>query len=57
METRKKYRKLMKQLAKEDELTQHLKASFSESVGVLDKELNNWLFGMTAMEMRIKNGN
>lgn len=45
--TRKKYRKLMKQLAKEDELTQHLKASFSESVEQLDKELNNWLFGMT----------
>ena len=45
--TRKKYRKLMKQLAKDDELTNHLKASFSESIEELDKELNNWLRGMT----------
>ena len=45
--SRKKYRKLAKEVAKEDELTQHLKASFSESVEQLDKELNNWLFGMT----------
>ena len=45
--TRKKYRKLAKQVAKEDELTQHLKASFSENVEKLDKELNNWLRGMT----------
>ena len=45
--TRKKYRKLMKQLAKDDELTNHLKASFSESIEELDKELNNWLKGMT----------
>jgi len=45
--SRKKYRKLAKEVAKEDELTQHLKASFSESVEQLDKELNNWLYGMT----------
>ena len=45
--TRQKYRKLAKEVAKEDELTQHLKASFSESVEQLDKELNNWLYGMT----------
>ena len=45
--TRQKYRKLAKEVAKEDELTRHLKASFSESVEQLDKELNNWLFGMT----------
>ena len=45
--TRKKYRKLAKLVAKEDELTQHLKASFSENVEKLDKELNNWLRGMT----------
>lgn len=45
--TRQKYRKMAKEVAKEDELTQHLKASFSESVEQLDKELNNWLFGMT----------
>ena len=37
----------MKQLAKDDELTNHLKASFSESIEQLDKELNNWLRGMT----------
>lgn len=46
-DTKRKYRKLAKEIAKEDELTQHLKASFSESVEQLDKELNNWLFGMT----------
>ena len=45
--TRQKYRKMAKEVAKEDELTQHLKASFSESVEQLDKELNNWLYGMT----------
>ena len=45
--SKRKYRKLAKEVAKEDELTQHLKASFSESVEQLDKELNNWLFGMT----------
>lgn len=45
--TRQKYRKMAKEVAKEDELTQHLKASFSENVEKLDKELNNWLRGMT----------
>lgn len=45
--SKRKYRKLAKEVAKEDELTQHLKASFSESVEQLDKELNNWLYGMT----------
>lgn len=45
--TRQKYRKLAKEVAKNDELTQHLKASFSESIENLDKELNNWLNGMT----------
>lgn len=45
--SRKKYRKLAKEVAKQDELTQHLKASFSESIEELDKELNNWLKGMT----------
>lgn len=45
--TKKKYRKLMREEAKDDELTQHLKASFSESIEQLDKELNNWLNGMT----------
>lgn len=46
-DTKRKYRKLAKEVAKEDELTQHLKASFSENVEKLDKELNNWLRGMT----------
>lgn len=45
--TRQKYRKLAREVAKEDELTQHLKSSFSESIEQLDKELNNWLNGMT----------
>lgn len=45
--TKRRYRKLAKKVGKEDELTQHLKASFSESVEKLDKELNNWLYGMT----------
>ena len=45
--TRQKYRKMAKEISKEDELTQHLKASFSESIEQLDKELNNWLKGMT----------
>lgn len=45
--TRQKYRKMAKEISKEDELTQHLKASFSESIEKLDKELNDWLYGMT----------
>lgn len=45
--TRQKYRKMAKEVAKEDELTQHLKASFSESIEQLDKELNSWLLGIT----------
>lgn len=46
-DTKRKYRGLAKEVAKEDELVQHLKASFSESIEQLDKELNNWLNGMT----------
>ena len=46
-DTKRKYRKLAKEVAKEDELTQHLKSSFSESLEKLDKELNDWLYGMT----------
>lgn len=46
-DTKRKYRKLAKEVAKEDELVQHLKSSFSESLDKLDKELNDWLFGMT----------
>ena len=41
--TRQKYRKLMKQIAKEDELTQHLKSSFSENIDTLKRELETWL--------------
>lgn len=41
--TRLKYRNLMKKMAREDELTQHLKSSFSESVADLKKELESWL--------------
>lgn len=33
----------MKQLAKEDELTQHLKSSFSENIDTLKRELETWL--------------
>lgn len=46
-DTKRKYRKIAKEVAREDELTQHLKSSFSESLDKLDKELNDWLFGMT----------
>lgn len=41
--TKQKYRKLMKDIAKEDELTQHLKSSFSESIEDLKRELEVWL--------------
>lgn len=47
LNSRKKYRKLAKEVAKNDDLTQHLKSSFSESIEQLDKELNDWLYGMT----------
>ena len=48
-DTKRKYRNLAKQVAKEDEFTQHLKASFSESIEQLDKELNSWLIGMNVV--------
>lgn len=41
--TKRKYRKLMKQIAKEDELLQHLKSSFSENIDTLKRELETWL--------------
>lgn len=41
--TKRKYRKLAKRVAKEDELTQHLKSSFSESMEDLKSELETWL--------------
>lgn len=49
LNSRKKYRKLAKEVAKNDDLTQHLKASFSESIEQLDKELNSWLIGMNVV--------
>lgn len=45
--TKYKYRKLLKQAAQEDELTQHMKSSLSESVRDLERELDNWLTGMS----------
>lgn len=44
--TKRKYRKLSKRIAKEDELTQHLKASFSENIDTLKRELETWLGAM-----------
>ena len=41
--TKRKYRKLSKRIAKEDELTQHLKSSFSENIDTLKRELETWL--------------
>ena len=49
LNSRKKYRKLAKEVAKNDDLTQHLKSSFSESIEQLDKELNSWLIGMNVV--------
>ncbi|WP_239822224.1 replication initiation factor domain-containing protein [Streptococcus mitis] len=48
-DTKRKYRKLAKEVAKEDELTNHLKSSFSSSIEQLDKELNSWLIGMNVV--------
>lgn len=45
--TKYKYRKLLKQVAQADELTQHMKSSFSESFRDLERELDNWLTGMS----------
>ncbi|MGQ7402986.1 replication initiation factor domain-containing protein [Streptococcus suis] len=44
--TKRKYRKLSKRIAKEDELTQHLKSSFSENIDTLKRELETWLGAM-----------
>lgn len=48
--TKYKYRKILKEVAQNDELTQHLKASFSESVEDLKKELDSWLLGLDVTE-------
>lgn len=44
--TKYKYRKMMKEIAQNDELTQHLKSSFSESAQQLKDELDSWLLGL-----------
>ena len=41
---------MLKEISKNDELTQHLKASFSESVEDLKKELDSWLLGLDVTE-------
>lgn len=48
--TKYKYRKLLKEIAENDELTQHLKASFSESAKDLKDELDSWLRGLEVTE-------
>lgn len=48
--TKYKYRNMLKEISKNDELTQHLKASFSESVEDLKKELDSWLLGLDVTE-------
>lgn len=44
--TKYKYRKMLKEIAENDELTQYLKASFSESMDNLKRELDTWLVGL-----------
>lgn len=45
-QTKYKYRNLLKEIAQNDELTQYLKASFSESMNDLKRELDTWLVGL-----------
>ena len=44
--TRRKYRKMQKQVVKEDELAQHMKSSFLEHSLDLSRQLDAWLTGM-----------
>lgn len=44
--TKYKYRNMLKEIAQNDELTQHLRASFSESAQQLKDELDSWLLGL-----------
>lgn len=44
--TKYKYRNMLKEIAQNDELTQHLKSSFSESAQQLKDELDSWLLGL-----------
>lgn len=48
--TRSKYRNMLKEIAQNDELTQHLKSSFSESAQQLKDELDSWLVGLDVTE-------
>ncbi|WLD56226.1 replication initiation factor domain-containing protein [Streptococcus suis] len=48
--TKYKYRKILKEIAENDELTQHLKSSFSESARELKNELDSWLIGLDVSE-------
>lgn len=48
--TKYKYRNLLKDIANDDELTQHLKSSFSESAKDLKDELDSWLVGLDVTE-------
>lgn len=48
--TKYKYRNMLKEIAQNDELTQHLKASFSESAQQLKDELDSWLIGLDVTE-------
>ncbi|RXF40222.1 replication protein, partial [Enterococcus faecalis] len=45
-----KYRELLKQESQNDELTNHLRETFSESADVLKKELDTWLQGLDVTE-------
>lgn len=48
--TKYKYRNMLKEIAQNDELTQHLKSSFSESAQQLKDELDSWLIGLDVTE-------
>lgn len=48
--SRTKYKKIQKQMAKEDSLTIMLMETFEEEVGRLNKELSSWLLGMNIAE-------
>lgn len=48
--TKRKYRKLMKQLSKEDELTQYLKSSLSNDMQKIKQELSMWLHNAKVAE-------
>ena len=47
-EAKAKYRKLLREVAEVDEVTQHMLASFSEQYSDLKNELDSWLNGLDA---------